>query len=313
MITKNNWQDIELYIESFPNLDAELLQLSKGTFDTSCFSYVSNTLTIDRRLTKAKHIHKSNVELNTINIIFTKNTLSECITVNNLELTGSNQLILMSGEEVFSLLPENFDILTLTLDLRTLSSFMDLDFSLYCPNQIRKAEINISKKFELQKKVETIFKIIESKSNLTTTVEQDIHNTLYLATANYFLDMIPLKTKEKVRTKAQIKTRIIRCLYELTIDELNVTSLAKNSFISVRSLYQYCHLFFNLTPNQLIVKTRLNRAHKILSLAQNEKTLISEVMELCGVTNVSRFNQAYEHIFGELPKNTLSKTKSRLK
>ena len=90
--------------------------------------------------------------------------------------------------------------------------------------------------------------------------------------------------------------------------KITLTELEDISFMSSRKL-QYCFLNkFDCTPIKWIRFRRLENVQKILLNAQPGMQ-ISHIANLCGFTNLSTFSSYYKSHFGELPSQTLLRSR----
>lgn len=311
----NKFIHIEAFSESFPNLDTELIQLSKGAFNSESITLANDDFIVDRRKSEAAHTHSSIVQNGTMNFVFPNNIWSNNIILNNLTLSQKQQVIAFSNEEMFSTLPCDFNITTLTIYLDTLQEYVDFNLDNFCPSNFRSLEVNLSRKFHFLSTIESTFQELHFNSALMSDiVKKDMKNTIYIEAANYLTSEL-FKTEPQSKLNIEIQNRQKKNIYDaaasIPLSKLNVEELARQSMLSKRTLTTRCRQFYNLTPNQFIVAIRLNRAYKFLSNKSDEKRFVTKVMNQCGVTNVSRFNNSYLEFFGELPLETLKRSNHR--
>ena len=60
--------NIERYQNSFSYLDAQLMQLNKGSFDSTAYTFSRDSITLDRRVTSSSHLHHCLMSNDTLNL-----------------------------------------------------------------------------------------------------------------------------------------------------------------------------------------------------------------------------------------------------
>ncbi|WP_018150856.1 AraC family transcriptional regulator [Leeia oryzae] len=77
-----------------------------------------------------------------------------------------------------------------------------------------------------------------------------------------------------------------------------IAELTKIAGISAAQLERYCKRVFHLTPRQMILKARLEHAHRLL----NTDMLITDVALQCGYTDHSAFSRQFKALTGFTPR-----------
>lgn len=93
---------------------------------------------------------------------------------------------------------------------------------------------------------------------------------------------------------------------------VSLTEIAESVGVSVRSLQLGFMRHFGCTPMQHLISCRLDVARRQL-LAPTDATTVTGVAIACGFLNVGAFAGRYRTIFGELPSDTLRRSKGALK
>jgi AraC-like DNA-binding protein len=114
------------------------------------------------------------------------------------------------------------------------------------------------------------------------------------------------------RTGKEVAPRIVRLAEEyieaswdraITIEEL-----ASQTNVSIRALYAAFKKSRGYSPMTFAKTVRLRRAKQML-LEPNQRTSVSAVASKCGLGNLGHFARDYREMFGELPSETLSRTR----
>lgn len=88
-------------------------------------------------------------------------------------------------------------------------------------------------------------------------------------------------------------------LMETNIEQpLRLADLAEQVGLSSRHLERLFTVYFNTTPAKLYKKTRLKRAHKLVT---DTHMALIEIAIACGFSSAASFSQAYKAEFGETP------------
>ncbi|MCB6184225.1 AraC family transcriptional regulator [Leeia sp. TBRC 13508] len=77
-----------------------------------------------------------------------------------------------------------------------------------------------------------------------------------------------------------------------------ISELTKIAGVSAAQLERYCKRVFHLTPRQMILKTRLENAHRLL----HTDMLITDVALHCGYTDHSAFSRQFKSLTGFTPR-----------
>jgi AraC-like DNA-binding protein len=80
-------------------------------------------------------------------------------------------------------------------------------------------------------------------------------------------------------------------------EQVKLETLAQRAHLSVSQLERYTQRIFDLTPKQLIIKSRLEAATRLLG----EQLTISEIAHACGYTDHSAFTRQFRTAVGLTP------------
>ncbi len=88
----------------------------------------------------------------------------------------------------------------------------------------------------------------------------------------------------------------------------DIAALAKASNVSARSVFRYFKAARGITPAEFLKTVRLERARMFLSTADQHGAIMTIGMK-CGFHSLGHFSREYRNAFGELPSETLRKSK----
>lgn len=93
-------------------------------------------------------------------------------------------------------------------------------------------------------------------------------------------------------------THIVNRISKRLSQKITVKEMADESHFSISTLERYFHAHLGLSPNEFLLKIKVNRAAQLLS---NSTLNISEIATECGYDNVSSFSRAFRRQKGETP------------
>lgn len=88
-----------------------------------------------------------------------------------------------------------------------------------------------------------------------------------------------------------------------------IESLAEVCGVSARTLFRTFEKARGCSPMTFVKKVRLEHARRMLS-TPDETTSVSQIALACGFSNLGHFASAYRSTFGELPSQTLSRSRA---
>ena len=116
-------------------------------------------------------------------------------------------------------------------------------------------------------------------------------------------------TEETIKDRQKFEVDKVRDLLHASINEPNtIMHLAQKLGISERSLHHSFKINYGITPKQYFMALRMHHIKEELFLSPGETSKISKIIEKYQYFNPSTFTQAYKHMFGELPAQTLQKS-----
>jgi AraC family ethanolamine operon transcriptional activator len=123
------------------------------------------------------------------------------------------------------------------------------------------------------------------------------------------LDMIPsAEVIEPLHSRARIARELLSILRERLDSPPTITELCMLVGAKERTLHLSCVEAFGRAPGTLLAELRLNAAHRAL-LHPDVGTSVAAVAVHFGFTHFGRFSSIYRRHFGELPSETLSRTR----
>jgi transcriptional regulator GlxA family with amidase domain len=89
---------------------------------------------------------------------------------------------------------------------------------------------------------------------------------------------------------------------------ITIEALAVATGASARSIFHFFKASRGYSPMVFVKQVRLRHARRMLAMP-NETTSVMSVAFDCGFTNLGHFAKGYGNCFGELPSQTLNRTK----
>jgi AraC-like DNA-binding protein len=112
-----------------------------------------------------------------------------------------------------------------------------------------------------------------------------------------------------VRRHRLVMTRFERVLEERGTELLTMPDLCDAIGVAERSLQQVCHDFVGMRPMEYVRMRRLSLVRAALLAADPLTTKVSQVAMRHGFWELGRFSGVYRQRFGELPSETLRRTR----
>lgn len=98
-------------------------------------------------------------------------------------------------------------------------------------------------------------------------------------------------------------------IHDHVADPYSIPDLIEVAGCSLRSLQMGFQASFGISPQQYIIRTRLDLAHAHLQLAKPGDT-VSSIAQDAGFVHMGRFSQIYRQVFGQSPSTTLMNANS---
>jgi len=94
-------------------------------------------------------------------------------------------------------------------------------------------------------------------------------------------------------------------------DPLQLEDIVRESGLAKTTLYTEFKKYYHVSPMEFLRVERLRLAYEILASSSAESVSVTHVAMDCGFTHFSRFANYYKKQFGELPSETLHRSRSR--
>ena len=116
------------------------------------------------------------------------------------------------------------------------------------------------------------------------------------------------KKKIRINDQTRIVKKSLDYIQHTDLCQMNINALSGEVNHSRRTLENAFKNILGVSPKQVIVSIRLQKIRQ--ELLNNRGTAISFIARKYGVTHMGRFSRDYQQMFGELPRETVSKLAS---
>lgn len=305
MLDFRSYLHVEEYQNSFKYLDAELIQLSKGSFDSLINTFIHNEFVLDRRVTGASHMHHCNIQLGAINFVFINSF--RALNINGIDISKDSQIAVSGGENLSAIIHGKLDISTVSLPTKEFLHSTPPNFiksgsittnairtALFCPNQ----------KEQVHYLVNRYIKYLRINHNPPEQLILDMFENLTYQLAQY----LESNKKTKTSKKKRLSTQELSNVHDLIVstEVLSLKALQSVCNCSPRTFNNLINKHFECTPNQLVSIIRLNRIKRYLGEYSTERKSIKHICEKFGVHSQFRLSRSYKELFGKSIPETLT-------
>ena len=91
--------------------------------------------------------------------------------------------------------------------------------------------------------------------------------------------------------------------------DITLEDVVRTSGLARTTLYSEFRQHFGMTPMEYLRRERLRMAHELLSSGREDLQSVARIAFDCGFSHLSRFANYYKRQYGELPSETLQKSK----
>ena len=298
-----NMEEMEFYSRAW---NLERIQMQKGFF----FGSVTATHTPRMQLMRTPHSHGLLLQGD-----FPKGTILIAAVVSKADIIFQNKLaakheikILKSGDEIDFLCNGESETFTIAVDeqffYEAYNAYFGQDFNNHLkenpiyidpdafPSFIQGIEDWIS--YLMQD--HTLLQIENHYESIESKILEHVFSSVYV------------EESQKLRQKFQIK-KARDLLHESIATPMSISELTKELSISERLLHHAFKLNYGMTPQKYLLALRMHHVKQVLLLSDPETTSISSVIEKYNFFHHSTFSQAYKQMFGELPSQTLQRSR----
>jgi AraC-like DNA-binding protein len=130
--------------------------------------------------------------------------------------------------------------------------------------------------------------------------------------SDFILRSTPVLAEERVLPAAWARVRMAEDIMRARSDEpLSMTDVAREVGVGLRSLQLAFFEVRAMGPRDVLLQMRLERARERLQSAGPSDTVTSIALD-CGFAHLGRFPAAYRIAYGELPTETLARSRRRV-
>ncbi len=235
--------------------------------------------------------------------------------VNEYPFNAGDILIQAGGHEFELITPTNFQIIGFVIDQKILKQYLAQQ------NQSHLFEIWMKTPvFTIPHKIllplwmrwaERLNRIKHSSSTVfskeSCDVIQDGLFSEFMQLLEHHTNYAPPSISLTNRRKALASVR--HYILEQTDRVITITELCNYLHVSRRTLQNYFQEIFGTCPNHYLKNLRLNAVRKTLTTATQHKLCIQNIATQYGFWHLSQFATDYRQLFGELPSETLAKSR----
>lgn len=152
---------------------------------------------------------------------------------------------------------------------------------------------------------------LQSTGGMTSDLAQEIYGSLLAGYVDALFDAVPSRKSGKPSIEVRHHHLINACerlVLAGTEADVALADIAKRSGYSMRSLQLIFRRSVGMTPGRWFMTARLNGALRDLLMCDQTCT-VSEVAMKWGFRHMSRFSHYYQKTFGELPSQTLNRSR----
>lgn len=152
---------------------------------------------------------------------------------------------------------------------------------------------------------------LEPEGGMTPELGSAIYDSLLAGYVDQLFDAAPLRKSEKSAAEIRHYHLINACerlVLSGTEPDIALSEIARRSGYSLRSLELIFRRSVGMTPGRWFMTARLNGALRELLTCKPGCT-VSEIATKWGFLHISRFSQYYRNAFGELPSETLKRSR----
>lgn len=219
-------------------------------------------------------------------------------------------VLICSDRDIDLKIPAGYEMFVVTVQRDLLLEYADLQQRRLCPNDLKKSlgRANPATLSAIKAYLQSSFALLESdpdeqrQYSHTLPVTQDVVSLLIT---------VLLSTEE---SSAQLshslqRVRLVKQLEHYMLTHINqpltVYHLCTVAGISERSLNNYFHDLFDMSPMAYFRAIRLNRVRAALKLADPAIDTVASVAKQWGFHHMGYFSVDYKSMFGESPSKTL--------
>lgn len=299
----SQYVNIEEYQNSFTYLDAKLIQLSTGFFNSTSQTFNNDLILLDRRITKATFAHHCELSKDTLNFVFCNSTPN--LSINGQQIEDKNQIVVFGGEDLSAIINGELDITTISLPMASIRPYFPekfFQFTTLDGERIRSASTSTTIREKMRVLVNIYLTLLEGK-NISRQFIVDMTDNLLFKIMCYLESFEISSSDSKQRLSAQEINRVLEFIFNT--DVFSLKELQAICMCSPRTLNNLINLHFGCPPNKLISVMRLNKINAYLHKTSSQQRTIKHICEKFGVYSRYRLAKDYQTMFGKSIKETI--------
>lgn len=232
-------------------------------------------------------------------------------------LEYDNQDVLInSNREIDIKIPTGYEMFVVTVSQDLLLKYADLQQRHLRPEDLQKSlgRVNLATLNAIKAYFQASLALLEQAPHdwsqfPQTNVTQDIVPLLISMLLSAEVPAAqPLRILQRMRLVKQLERYMLTHLDQ----PLTVEQLCKIVGVSERSLNNYFHDLFDMSPIAYFKALRLNRARSVLKLANPAIDKVTSIAKQVGFQHMGYFSVDYKAMFGESPSETLWRSGERV-
>ena len=222
----------------------------------------------------------------------------------------SDQMMMVypPGSDLDAATPPGFRVLTVSVPIAVIEEWnelnqMDGGRGLRLMDGV--ARIESSKLETIRRAANRLLSVAEADNPLTHELSRDVQSNI--------LESLPMAVFNKTKPSAEKQSRTLKILKDYIEahlgEQITLTDLCAVAKVSPRTIQRSFKSRFGTTPKAYIQARRLNHVRRDLSIEKNYGILVADIANRWGFWHMGQFASDYRHLFGELPSETLDKSR----
>lgn len=222
----------------------------------------------------------------------------------------SNQMMMVypPGSDIDATTPPGFHVLTVSIPIAVVLEWNDLDQMDGGPGlrlMSGATRIDSSKLEMIRRAANRLVAVAEAGNPSIHELSRDVHSNILEALQTAVFNKPKLSVEKRSRIQKTLKDYIEAHLKE----QITLTDLGVVAKVSPRTIQRLFKSRFGVTPIAYIQARRLHYVRRDLAIKKIPKITVADIANKWGLWHMGQFASDYRQLFGELPSQTLDRTK----